>query len=337
MNGEKLPIQLKQNQLAINKRETKRKIEGVKRIGKIVLSLGVGFSGLVVSAIGGPVTTIAGLGVAVATISNAEIDMLYKKISKNSMFVQRRQANGEIKISQSIKDFKSFQKMKGFNSYEKGAMMGLELLVELQAIKQQFEDRGIEKTKDGEKNLYPQVFCTTTHGVNIDTIEALETLGYLQIERKEPKRKSKLFIEKLGFGEYKSAIESLKSNKEVQMYEIALKVTDKSIDFDEIYREYTQLKGNREKTEKNSAIKRVGIILEGLRKQNIDIVKNDIGEIVIDYNAEESFAKRIKREQANTSAEFRKANYIGDKIEQNIVCSQETISKTINKENETER
>lgn len=328
MIEEKLPIELKNNQLAVNKRNNKRIIEGFKRVGKIALSAGIGITGVAVSAVTGPVVAVAGMGIGVAGFTNAAMDTLYKKLSKNSMFVQSKNANGEIKISQSIKDFRSFQKLKGLNTYEKGAIMGLELLTELQAIKQQFEDRDTitQQSRNGENNVYPQTYTTTTHGVNINTIEALETLGYLQIERKEPKKKSNLFVEKLGFGQYQEAKEALFSrdeSKKVQMYDIALKVTDKKIDFEEIYKSYLELKGTREKSEKISSIKRLGIIMEALRKKNIDIVKNDIGETVIDYNAQESFANRMKREHTNLSAEYRKSVFIGNKIEQAQVRTQE--------------
>lgn len=334
MSHENLPIELKNNQLAVKKRKIKRTIEGIKRVGKIALSAGVGLTGVAVSAISGPVLGLAGMGVGVAGFTNAAMDTIYKKLSKNSMFVQSKNVNGEIKIYQSVKDFKSFQKMKGFNAYEKGAMMALELLVELQAIKQQFEDRDTitEQARNCENNVYPQVYSTVTHGVNIDTIEALETLGYLQIERKEPKKKSNLLFAKLGFGQYQEAKEALFSkdeSKKVQMYDLALRVTDKPIDFEEIYKSYLELKGTREKSEKVSSIKRLGIIMEALRKRNIDIVKNDIGETVIDYNAQESFARRIKREQTNPSVEYRKANFIGNTIEQGTIKSQQEIAREI--------
>ena len=111
------------------------------------------------------------------------------------------------------------------------------------------------------------------------------------------------------------------------MYDLALRVTDKTIDFEEIYKSYLDLKGTREKNEKTAPIKRLGIIIEALRKRNIDIVKNDIGETVIDYNAQESLATRVKREQTNSSAEYRKANYIGDTIQQGIVQQPEESNK----------
>jgi len=319
MSKENLPIELKNNQLAINKRNNKRTIEGIKRVEKIILSIGVGLTGVAVSTLAGPIVTTVGMGVGVIGLSNAAIDAIYKKNTPNSMFAQKKNAKGEIYIAQSLKDIKSFQKMKGFNASEKGAMMGLELITELQSVQQRLEDKGVmtEPSRDGQNNVYPQVYSTTTHGINIDTMQALETLGYLQIERKEPKKKSKLFLEKLGFGQYKEAMKSLFSNdesKKVQMYDIALRVTDKQIDFEEIYKSYLDLKGTREKSEKKCSIKRLGIIIEALRKRKIDIVKNDIGETVIDYNAQESFATRVKKEQTNSSVEYRRANYIGDII-----------------------
>ena len=68
-----------------------------------------------------------------------------------------------------------------------------------------------------------------------------------------------------------------------------------------------------------------------------DIVKNDIGETVIDYNAQESFAQRIKREQVDPSAEYRKSNYRGDTIEQGVVQNQQVIAtQEVNKDNELE-
>lgn len=338
MSKENLPIALKSNQLAVNKRKNKRIIEGIKRVGKIALSAGVGISGFVVTTISGP-AAIAGFGLYMVGTVNAAMDVIYKKTSKNSMFDQRRNVKGEMYISQSIRDLKSFKKMKGFNKHEKAAMMGLDILIGLQSFKQQFEDRGIitEPARDGKNNLYPQVYSTKTHGVNIDTIEALESLGYIQIERKIAKGRSNLFIEKLEFGQYKEAKDALFSrdeSKKVQMYDIALRVTDKPIDFEEIYKQYLEIKGTKGKSEKASSIRRIGIIMETLRKRNIDIVKNDIGETIIVYNSEEPFATRMKREKTDTCTEYRKASYIGDTIDQSPVQTQEkTTQKQIQEEN----
>lgn len=342
MSNEKLPIELKNNQLAVQKRINKRRIEGIKRIGKIALSTGVAVTGLVASTIGGPVATVVGMGVSIGGLTNAGLDIIYKKPSKDSMFVQRKKYNGEIQITQSAKDVKAFQKMKGFDSIEKGAMMGLELLVQLQNIKQKFEDQGAktEIAQNEKNNVYSQVYSTTTHGINIKTVEALEQLGYLQIERKEPKKKSNLFFEKIGFGQYKEAMQGLLStfseneNKkhEVQMYDMAFKITDKPMDFAQIYKTYIELNGTKDKNPMRKPIKRLGIIFDALRNQSIDIVKNEIGEIVINYKAQESFSKRMKREQTNSSEKYRKANYIGDKIKQNPVQIQAETKENLAKQ-----
>jgi len=99
MNQENLPIELRENQLAVNKRNNKRTIEGIKRLGKITLSTVIGLTGVAVSTASAPILAVTGMGLGVASLSNAAIDTVFKKISENSMFVQSKIANGEIKIS----------------------------------------------------------------------------------------------------------------------------------------------------------------------------------------------------------------------------------------------
>ena len=51
MSNDKTLIELKNNQLAVNKRINKRKIEGLKRVGRIVLNGTIGFTGIGVANI----------------------------------------------------------------------------------------------------------------------------------------------------------------------------------------------------------------------------------------------------------------------------------------------
>lgn len=309
MNQENLPIEIKNNQLAVNKRINKRKIEGIKKVGRIALNLGITGASIVIgTGVGvGTIGTIAAIGIAYKTCRNATFEIVYKKISKDSMFLLRKNRKGEIEITQDLGDPSIFKKLKGCNEVEKGAIMGTELLVHLQNIKQKYQDEEIESesSKDGNNNVYPQIYTTTTHGINIKTLEALEQLGYVQIERKEQSKKSNLFLEKLMFRE------GLKKDK-VQMYNIALKVTDKTLDVEEIYKTYNELKNDKGKNPIRKPIKRIGIILEALKNKNIDIEKNDIGELIINYKAQESFAERMKKEQKDSCKMFRENNYIGD-------------------------
>ena len=53
MSNDKTLIELKNNQLAVNKRINKRKIEGLKRVGRIVLNGTIEFAGIGVADIFG--------------------------------------------------------------------------------------------------------------------------------------------------------------------------------------------------------------------------------------------------------------------------------------------
>ena len=52
------------------------------------------------------------------------------------------------------------------------------------------------------------------------------------------------------FNKAEKALLSKDESKMVQMYDLALRVTDKPIDIEEIYKSYLDLKGTREKSEK---------------------------------------------------------------------------------------
>lgn len=341
MNNKNLPIELKNNQLAVNKRINKRRIESIKKIGKIAANLGismVSLSGMLLAT--SPIATSVGAVAFVLSATNAGYDMISEKTSKDSMFRLRKKANGEILISQDLESMNLLQKIRDFTPVEKGAVMGLQLLTQLQSIKQQYEDKGVytEPARNEKDNVYSQIYSTETHGINIKTVEALEQLGYVQIERKEPSRKSSLIIEKLALGQYKDAMQSLvlpfskkeKTKNEIQMYDMAIKITDKPIDFEHIYNTYMELSNTKEKNPIRKPITRLGIIFEALRDRNIDIQKNEIGEVVINYNAQESFSKRMKREQEDPCAEYRKKSYIGDKIEHKIQ-TREIVQEVVQK------
>lgn len=314
MTRENLPIELRNNQLA-NKRKNKRRIEGIKRVGRIVFNLGIAVGALRMSSIiGGPIATIVGTGIYLGSGTKAVYEILTKKIIENSMFLQRRTLNGEIKISQSLNIIRISQKLKDFKQPgEKEALMGLEAMVALKNIKQTYEDKGVQTIMGsiGENNVYPQVYSTTTHGANIEMVEALAELGYLEVQRKLPKKKSSLILEKLGFGRYKEAkrelLAMLKKDETYkrQVYDIAFSITDKPVNFEQIYKMYIEMKGRGEKTPQYESVKKIARIFYGLRSKKIDISKNELGETIIDYNAQESFVRRIMREGKNSCKQYR--------------------------------
>ena len=336
MNNENnLPIETS-NKLPIEKkRQQNRMKQNLKRIGKIALNAGIALSGFAIATIGGPVATTIGGVTFLISGTNAGKNLILKKPNKESMFVTSKNLKGEISLLQDSTDFKTMQKTKGLEPQEKAALMGLEMLVGMQNYKQQFSDQDekTQKAQDGENNVYEPIFKTITHGVNIKTIEALEKMGYLQIEEKEPKNKSILFFEKMQFGQYKQAREALvakiKSDKEnlknveKQMYEIKFKLTDRPLNIEEIYQSYLECKTTRG----NAPLKRIGIIIEALKNQNIDIETNDLGESVIKSNSEQSFATRVQKEyeSKNKSKIFRQSQQVEIDESQQIDNSKEKI------------
>ena len=321
MNNEnKLPIVVNNKLPIVKKRNQNRMKETIKRVGKITLSAGLALSGFAISTIGGPVATILGGGIYIISATNAGKNIIFKKPNKDSMFVTSKNSKGETSLSQDSTDFRTMRKLRGLGLQEKGALMGLEMLVGMQNYKQQFSDqeKRTEPAQNGENNVYEPIFKTVTHGINIKTIEALEKMGYLEIEEKNLKNQSILFFEKMQFGQYKQATENLfaklTSDKEKlkavqkQMYEIKFKLTDKPLNLEEIYQSYLESKSTRG----NAPLKRIGIIMEALKNKNIDIEINDLGENVIKTNSKESFANRMQKqfESKNKSKIFKESHQV---------------------------
>ena len=326
-----LPMIIEKNSLIQKKREQRRIKHNIKRIGKIILNSGVAISGVVIAAVGGPIGAPIGIGVYTAFATKSLYDIAFKK-EEGTQFVTKRNLNGEISLFQDALDISGFSRMKGFEPQEKGALMGIQMLMSLQNYKRQYQDRGIqtETARDGENQVYPQVFKTVTHGINIKTIEALEKLGYVQIDKNQLlDKKSILFWEKIGFGQYKKAIEAFNSvltrnqdkikENQVQMTEILFRLTDKPLDLEEIYIKYQEVKSTKGNDLMRKPIRRVGSIIEALKSKNIDIETDEIGVLRMNYNAKESFATRVIREQEifNRNKRYRE--------EQRIVNSDENI------------
>lgn len=301
----KLPIEQKRNISRIN--------DGFKRTGKIVLSGAATLAGV---AIGGPV----GFTVSVVSLANAVQETMYKR-TKGSMFMTKKNIKGEISAWQDIWKLKNFSQLKGLIKEQKAAMMGLEILTHLDRYKQQFSDQNkiTKPSRNGEYGVYTTVFTTKTHGINIKTIEALEKLGYLQIESKEPRNKSILLSEKITFKEYKEAKEAIiakitldKENikkHEKQLYDIRLRLTDKPLDLEEIYKNYLEVRNTKGKNENRKSLRRIGIMFELLQDTNIDFERDSIGILQIKNNSEESFAKRIEKQiqQEDKNKQFRES------------------------------
>ena len=166
---------------------------------------------------------------------------------------------------------KQAQKIKELRPQEKAAMMGLGMMVSLKNIQQMYEDKDIQTKPalNGENNVYPQVFSTVTHGDNVKTLEALEKLGYIQITRKEFKKKSTFAWERLGVGEYKAAQRAFlakfnpeeRKKYEHDFYDMAIQITDKKLNIDELVQRYVNVdqidKSNRQERKALKTVKKL--------------------------------------------------------------------------------
>lgn len=343
MSKEELPMIIPEKKMAI-KRQKQRNIEGIKRVGKVVGSFGLAALGVGALGLGGPIAVV-GAGAYVIAGTNAIKNIIFKSAGKNSMFVTKRKLNGELEIDQDSTKLKQAQKIKALQPQEKAAMMGLGMLVSLRNIQQMYEDKDIqtEPAQNGENNVYPQVFSTVTHGDNIKTLEALEKLGYIQIDRKEFKKKSTFAWERLGFGEYKSAQKAFlaqfnpeeRKGYEHDLYDMAIQITDKKLNVDELAQRYVNVDQiDKSDRQERKALKTIGLIFKALKNSNIDVSMNELGEAQIKYDSEEPLLKRVQRENLDKCEEYRKTMYVGNEIEQTQV--QEKCQNEITQENVTE-
>lgn len=343
MSKEELPMIIPEKKMAI-KRQKQRNIEGIKRVGKVVGSFGLAALGVGVLGLGGPIAVV-GAGAYVIAGTNAIKNIIFKSEGKNSMFVTKRKLNGELEIDQDSTKLKQAQKIKALQPQEKAAMMGLGMLVSLRNIQQMYEDKDIqtEPAQNGENNVYPQVFSTVTHGDNIKTLEALEKLGYIQIDRKEFKKKSTFAWERLGFGEYKSAQKAFlaqfnpeeRKGYEHDFYDMAIQITDKKLNVDELAQRYVNVDQiDKSDRQERKALKTIGLIFKALKNSNIDVSMNELGEAQIKYDSEEPLLKRVQRENLDKCEEYRKTMYVGNEIEQTTV--QAKCQNEITQENVTE-
>lgn len=342
MSKEELPMIIPEKKMAI-KRQKQRNIEGIKRVGKVVGSFGLAALGVGALGLGGPIAVV-GAGAYVIAGTNAIKNIIFKSAGKNSMFVTKRKLNGELEIDQDSTKLKQAKKIKALQPQEKAAMMGLGMLVSLRNIQQMYEDKDIqtEPAQNGENNVYPQVFSTVTHGDNIKTLEALEKLGYIQIDRKEFKKKSTFAWERLGFGEYKSAQKAFlaqfnpeeRKGYEHDFYDMAIQITDKKLNVDELAQRYVNVDQiDKSDRQERKALKTIGLIFKALKNSNIDVSMNELGEAQIKYDSEEPLLKRVQRENLDKCEEYRKTMYVGNEIEQTTV--QAKCQNEITQENAT--
>lgn len=201
-------------------------IKGAKVVGWMTATLGAltatGFlitSPIVALNIISVIPIIGATYTAQKVITNT-IQRPYKDLS----FTTKKIMNGNIKIGQDPTRVDIMNKIIKYTNKEKVAFMQLQLLCGITRVS--------KRKKDGEL----LTFETETHEINAETIEKLQELGYVQDYEKTFKKKSRLILEKLGFGNIKGVVRSLNpknKDEEKDMYNIKFKLTDKPMDLND--------------------------------------------------------------------------------------------------------
>lgn len=302
----------------VGKRMLPKVTDGLKRIGKIVGYSTAALAGLTAAAVGGAPGIILGSAAFLKSVSGLAMNVLYKT-EPSLMFVSQKRL-GETKIFQGA-SLGINSKMKGYSKPEKAGMMGLQTLVGFARYKEDFKGSDYEIGEKGEK-IYSRRISTQTHGVNIKNFQMLEALGYIKIDsidtmqsniarllgRGEQTQKSLLVMERLGFGGYKDLVDLGKAfitrdretleKMAVKKQKISFRLTDKPIDFEDIYRKFSDLTQIQDRDEK-TALRRLGVIFDHKRgilaTKNIDLANDRFGRPFIKYNVRESFGQRINQ------------------------------------------
>lgn len=306
-----------------------------RRIGKIAKGAAFGVTALTVAAVGGTIipylvpgvigsgiatgVTIGGMLTGVKGLFDSAKNAIYRE-EPDLMFVTKRNTDGSIGIYQNTK-LNLAEHMKGYEIEEKAAMMQLQGLVGFSRYKDALAANSSYTVRPDGTKVYDQLFSTKTHSVNLRTFDAMEKLGIIEIVKKDDKvgrtlftrkpkeKKSLLIFEKMGFenkkalNEIKDAVknrdrEALESKKR-RLEKWTFKMTDKPINFAELYAKYQGLIPC-ESFEEKKAVRTFCMLFNSrhgiLTQKNIDIGKDKFGRDVLLYDVEENFAARTDRE-----------------------------------------
>lgn len=307
----------------------------LRRIKKIAKGAAFGVAALTVASVGSAVIpylvpgvigtgiatgiTIGGMLTGVKGLFDSAKNAIYRE-EPDLMFVTKRNTDGSIGIYQNTK-LNLAEHMKEYEIEEKAAMMQLQGLVGFSRYKDALAANSSYTVRPDGTKVYDQLFSTKTHSVNLRTFDAMEKLGIIEIVKKDDKvgrtlftrkpkeKKSLLIFEKMGFAnkkalnEIKDAIKNrdraaLESKKR-RMEKWTFKMTDKPINFAELYAKYQGLIPC-ESVEEKKAVRTFCMLFNSkhgiLTQKNIDIGKDKFGRDVLVYDVEENFAARTDKE-----------------------------------------
>jgi len=342
-----------------NKTTLPKVVDGAKRIGKILGYSGAAFAGLMAVAVGStPVEVIGAVG-GIRAAYGAILNTLYR--TEEGLSFASKKRGDEMQICQSsLLDLGL--KMRGYTKGEKGGMMALQTLIGFSRWKENLRDSVYEVGENGEK-IYSQKVSTVTHGINIKTMEALETLGYIKIDNledkfepsivgkmlgKEPEEKQVLLVfAKLGFGNYddlmKMAKAGLTGNKEAldkmkkKKQKITFRMTDKPINFEELYNTFSDL-SQVEDANQRVALRRLAVVFSHkqgiLSRKNIDIEQDRFGRDVLKFGTKQPFGRRIERSAKIQDIQQEEKSALRDRVREDVDV-QEAIDR-VNTKNQSQ-
>lgn len=261
------------NSLIIKKNNLPQAIQnGAKKIIKIA-----GFGALTVGSaslglIGIPTMPVIAIPAVIGTVYGAHKfanEAIYKS-HKDVAFIISKSIKGNYVISQDAFRLDITSKTKGMSLREIAAFIQLQAIV------------GISKLDKLNKKGEIINYKIESHGAIRTTLKKLKQMGIITDYAEEYKRKSKLIIEKLAMGNRASL-----KNKE-DMYNIKFKIGEKRLDFDD---------PEFRKNFKLIFSEKSGL----LAKRNWDVILQEDGTYGINYNAEEPFMSRIKRNSSRNA------------------------------------
>lgn len=361
-NSNNLPVEVKSKALLSNYPNVGKTLDSLRRAGAIVGSAVTMFLGLGVASMPVLPVTIAGYGVFAAGLARFTRNATLKT-EPTLLFGSQKQGD-EIGIYQDLLNLGTSSRMIGYDDLEKMSMMGLQTLVGFSRYKQNLKNsKEFEIDENGNK-IYSQKFATLTHGINLENIKALEQLGYIKIDsmssqfepksldekiaaltqkKGEPKR-SYLIAEKIGFGNWKGARDSVKAmlfgdakekeRNSKEMQKVTFRLTDKPIDFDEIalFAKPGYRKTLPPETEK--AARKMGMIAKFMKKRQLVIEQDAFGRDRIKYPSRLENAKinRSRKEKIQENAKQRAQDKAKEKFEEQKKEFDERITEGVETE-----
>ena len=315
-NSNNLPILKEKQPLSlVLKRSIPRLHDGLINGAKILGYTAGSLAFLSAYALGAPLPVMLGF---IACTSGGLNHALYRKVP-SLMFVSSK-AFGQTRITQNT-SISDIIKLREYNSAEKASLMALQTLIGFNRMKDELQ--GTSYTMEDGQKVYTSKMYTITHGINIKNLKMLENLGYIKIDSIEdefksgigaflpgqPKKKPTLLImEKLGFGNFDDVRKIAKAfitkdtktlKKMTKQFEkVSFRLTDKQIDFEELYAKFNNEKPYENDKERTAIIRFKSLFSKtrGLfATKGIDIKFDRFNRPYIDYHPQESFAARQEK------------------------------------------